>query len=99
MTRRVSFHESAIEDARTARLWYSGNNPRLADEFMEEMERALAFIAKTPESWPSFEAGTRRFLLCRFPYSIIYRLRENEIEVLAVAHAKRRPRYWRDRER
>jgi toxin ParE1/3/4 len=64
---------------------------------MAEMERALSFISEKPESWPAFEAGTRRFLLRRFPYSIVYRLCGEEIQVVAIAHTKRRPRYWRDR--
>ncbi len=97
MIRRISFHSAAIEDAHQARLWYAGHNPELADEFVEEIERALSFIAEAPESWPSFEAGTRKFLLRRFPYSLVYRASGDEILVVAVAHAKRRPRYWRGR--
>ena len=47
-----------------------------------------------PASGPLFEVGTRRYVLQRFPYSIIYREAEAGIDVVAIAHHKRRPRYW-----
>ncbi len=97
MTLRVSFHTDAIEDARNARLWYAEQNPTLASEFVTEIERAIGLILDTPESWPPFEAGTRRFLLRRFPYSVVYRIVADELQIVAVAHARRRPGYWKDR--
>jgi hypothetical protein len=39
----------------------------------------------------------RQHRLNRFPYGIVYQVREDEIAILAVAHLHRRPRYWRDR--
>jgi len=50
-----------------------------------------------PNTWPVFEAGTRRYLLKNFPYYLIYREINNEIEVVAVMHERRRPGYWRHR--
>jgi plasmid stabilization system protein ParE len=39
----------------------------------------------------------RRILLHRFPFFIVYRFRQARIEIVAVAHARRRPGYWRER--
>jgi hypothetical protein len=36
----------------------------------------------------------RRVVLRRFPFSIIYRVRGEEILVIALAHASRLPAYW-----
>jgi hypothetical protein len=54
-------------------------------------------IQRMPATWPSFAHGTRRFLLKRFPCSVIYRADDTRIVVIAVAHAQRRPDYWRRR--
>jgi len=54
-------------------------------------------ILEAPERWPEHLQGTRRFLLHRFPFSIVYRLKGDVIEVVAIAHAKRRPGYWKRR--
>jgi hypothetical protein len=52
-------------------------------------------IGEAPERWPAHLHGTRRFMLRRFPFSVVYRPHEDFVEVVAVAHAKRRPGYWR----
>jgi toxin ParE1/3/4 len=41
--------------------------------------------------------GTRKYLLRRFPYAVIYRVTDEAIEVVAVAHGRRRPGYWKTR--
>lgn len=97
MTLRVSLHPEAIDDARNARAWYADQNPKLADDFFVELERALSLVAESPESWPPYEAGARRFMMRRFPYFLVYRLMPGELQVIAIAHARRRPRYWLDR--
>jgi plasmid stabilization system protein ParE len=97
MTLRVSLHPEAIEDARNARAWYADQNSKLADDFFVELERAISLVAESPESWPPFEAGTRRFMMRRFPYFVVYRLDTDELQVIAIAHARRRPRYCLDR--
>ncbi|MCB1037349.1 MAG: type II toxin-antitoxin system RelE/ParE family toxin [Acidobacteria bacterium] len=74
--------------------WYLERSLKAAEEFLLEIDRALAVIAAAPRIWPQFEAGTRRFVLRQFPYSIIFREADSAIEVVAVAHHKRRPRYW-----
>jgi plasmid stabilization system protein ParE len=88
--RAVELHPEAIEDIRGAREWYASRS-------FNEIEDGLRKIAKRPEAWPVFLHGTRRFLLRRYPYSLVYRLKPSIIEVVAVAHGKRRPGFWRER--
>ena len=77
--------------------WYRERNPDAAEAFLTEFDRALRRIAEAPERWPVVEAGWRRFVLRRFSFSIVYRVQSGQVEVLAVAHGRRRPGYWRDR--
>jgi hypothetical protein len=46
----------------------------------------------------SADQQTRRLLMTRFPYQVVYRVRPSEIVVVALAHLKRRPGYWKHRE-
>ncbi len=61
------------------------------------MSRAVASIAEAPQRWPAGIHGTRKFLLGRFPFAVIYRELPSIIQVLAVAHGHRRPGYWKGR--
>ena len=63
------------------------------------MDQALGQIQQYPALGAPYIAGTRRHLLLRFPFFIVYRYREEvpEIQVVAVAHGKRRPGYWKRR--
>jgi plasmid stabilization system protein ParE len=60
------------------------------------VEAAVAFLGQYPEGAPKVGREVRRFV--QFPYSLIYRhLGADEVRILAVAHQKRRPRYWTGR--
>jgi hypothetical protein len=43
------------------------------------------------------ELGTRRVPLNRFPYTVVYRETEIEIQIVAFAHNRRKPGYWSSR--
>ncbi len=77
--------------------WCLERSGRAAEGFLRELERGLVLIAEHPKIWPSYEAGTRRYILRRYPYSIIYREEAGRIVVTAVAHHRRRPLYWVER--
>ena len=69
----------------------------MAEGFLAEYDRALQQVGDAPERWAPYLEGTRRLGLHRFPYSIVYRLKTDLVEVVAVAHQHRRPDYWRKR--
>jgi plasmid stabilization system protein ParE len=94
----VSFHPLGELELAEAVEFYDQAKRGLGDEFLQEVEAAVAFLGQYPESAPRVGRHVRRFLLPRFPYSLIYRdLGAEEIRILAVAHQKRRPRYWSGR--
>lgn len=68
-----------------------------ADGFYEELLPALDRVHEQPRLYPPFLYGTQRVVLSRYPFYLIYRELLNEIQIVAVAHAKRRPDYWTNR--
>ena len=77
--------------------WYRERNASAAGVFLTEIDRAIEKIAEAPEAWPPYIGGTRRFVLRHFPFSVVYREVRASIEVIAIAHARRKPGYWKDR--
>jgi len=96
-SRRLLFLAAARSEVREAFDWYHTRSPRAAAQFLAEIDRATLLIRESPTVWAAFEAGTRRCTLKRFPYGIIYREVGDDLQVIAVAHQKRRPGYWRSR--
>jgi plasmid stabilization system protein ParE len=95
--RSLELHPQAIQEARAAHDWYRARNERAASAFLDELAHALEQVRLHPERWPRAEDGSRRVLLNRFPFAVVYRLTQAGLLVIAVAHGKRRPGYWRDR--
>jgi plasmid stabilization system protein ParE len=94
----VRFHRLAAREYEEARTWYERRGTGLGDEFAEETDRAIARIANDPYRRPVCFGRFRRVRLGRFPYSLYYYVVDpSRILVLAVAHARRRPGYWRRR--
>ena len=69
-------------------------SPVAAHGFREELRYAVEAVAEAPERWPRYGARARRYVFPRFPFSLVYWLHGGEVEVVAVAHGKRRPGYW-----
>jgi plasmid stabilization system protein ParE len=95
--KRVEYHEGAIGDVKSAVSWYRERSPQATLDFIDELNRATATIRDAPHRWPIGDRNTRRFLLWRFPFTVIYLENESVITVLAVAHGNRRPGYWAKR--
>ena len=77
--------------------YYEDKSPGLGLDFETEIERSIQVIRDLPEWWPLREDGTRRYLIRRFPYLVIYTFLNNQIWIIAIAHCKRRPGYWKGR--
>lgn len=96
---RVRFHIEAQAEFEEARDWYLERAPIASQQFVTEVLRVTQMVAAAPERWPLGRRGTRRALLRRFPFKVVYRYDEakDEVLIIAVAHDKRRPEYWRAR--
>ena len=99
MSDRETFviHPAAQKEAEEAARWYRERSARAAAEFVEELNRAIDDIRSAPQRWRAGIHGTRKFLLRRFPFALVYRELPSAIQLLAVAHGHRRPGYWKTR--
>lgn len=90
------FHPEALEEYLAAAAWYGADAGGL---FVEHVASATSAIAEAPHAWPrwSTEGDARRFVLGRFPYSLIYLPEPAALVIVAVAHHRRAPGYWRAR--
>jgi len=92
--KRIEYHQGAVADIKGAVAWYRERSSKSASDFIDELQRAMETIRESPNRWPMGKSNTRRFLLWRFPYSVIYSEQQSVITVWAVAHGSRRPEYW-----
>ena len=91
---KLEFHPEAIDETREARSWYRARSLKAEKDFLAELPRAILHVRESPGTWPRFEPEARRFLLHRFPFSVVYRIKGEAVQILALAHGKRRPAYW-----
>ena len=97
MAVQIGIHPEAIEESVAAERWYRERSGMAAAALVSEIDRAVDLIGEAPERWPRHILGTRRFVLRRFPYAIIFRAVSTGVEIVAVAHGRRRPGYWKSR--
>ena len=63
-----------------------------------EIDEAIAKVLEAPQRWPALGASYQHYVLGRYPYSVVYRVREEVVFIVAIAHHSRMPNYWRDRD-
>lgn len=100
--KRLSIDPAAEDELRAAVAWYEMQRRGLGARFFAEVGRLLDLILRhpgigSPVPRVRAEYGTRRVPLRRFPYFVVYRERSDDVQVIAVAHASRKPGYWRHR--
>lgn len=95
---QVRFSAEASRELEASTRWYEERASGLGSELLREVDRAIDAIRRAPERWPvcPHDARAKWFVLSRFPFALVYLARsEAEVVVVAVAHTKRRPGYWR----
>jgi plasmid stabilization system protein ParE len=97
MTRKVSINEAAENEINEAADFYDLESPGLGSVFLDEIDFSIKRILQFPDSSPILKGRVRMMVLRKFPYSVAYSVLPLEIRLLAVAHQKRRPFYWRNR--
>ena len=95
---RIDLHPGARDDYLESLDWYLDRRVRVAQRFQEEFANSLNRIAAHPELAAADSEGIRWTKMEPFPHLVYYRLKDDKtIQVLAVAHTRRRPGYWRNR--
>ena len=88
-------HAASAELAEAVR-WYEQKRTGLGAEFFEAVADAGKLIRTRPEVG-AVAGRTRSWRLTRFPYRLVYRVREHAVDIVAIAHTSRRPGYWKNR--
>jgi plasmid stabilization system protein ParE len=97
--RPIRNSEPASDEFGEAVRWYEARRSGLGGEFFDAVAATLSRIETNPEIGTTISADgqTRRALVAKFPYQVVYRLRPTEIVIVAIAHLKRCPGYWKNR--
>jgi len=98
MSHRARLHPAAQRELDEAAEFYDFEGPGLGTAFLDEIERAVRQIGEFPESSSIVLAPVRKKVISAFPYSVMYSVIDDVVIVLAFAHHRRRPFYWRGRE-
>lgn len=92
------FHPDALAEFLAALDWYQGRWPAAADTLGAAVEVGIETIRRFPQASPPIVAVTIRARnLDTFGYSIVYFVEHDEVVILAIAHQRRRARYWLSR--
>jgi plasmid stabilization system protein ParE len=94
---RIRFSELANNELVDACDWYERQQDGLGARFKSAVRDAARQIARTPLLFPVELEDVRRYVMNRFPYTLRYVLRGEEVWILAVSHQHRRPDYWVER--
>jgi plasmid stabilization system protein ParE len=98
--KRITLHPSAEDELLESERFYKERGGRdLALDFVERVQTSLRVVAANPRRFPFLAKcpNVQKCRITRFPFSIYYIERAEDIWIIALAHAKRRPGYWLDR--
>ena len=93
----INFHPDATTELAESADWYAERSPRAARNFLVAVDIAVASIADDPERFFRIDDRHQSCSVIKFPFQIVFRYNDDQITVIAIAHAKRRPGYWRGR--
>lgn len=94
----VRFHPHADTEMVHAAAWYETQQRNLGKRFLASVEDALNRIRLNPELYPRVADDVRRCLTRTFPFSVLFRIKQDMIVVVAVMHLHRDPDYWKNRQ-
>jgi plasmid stabilization system protein ParE len=91
-------HPEAEEEALAAQEYIYNDDPQEAEKYTLAFKEALKWVQSQPLLFRCFEKDYRKAKVGKFRYSLIFRIRDIEIQILAVAHHSLKPGYWKNRE-
>jgi plasmid stabilization system protein ParE len=93
----VWFDPRAEEEFLLGAQCYEDQEPGLGSRFIAAVKMAVRVASASPRIHREIFGGCRKCRVVRFPYALIFRERNDEVQIIAVMHMKRRPNYWRGR--
>jgi toxin ParE1/3/4 len=96
--RRHRLLDGARVDLRHAARWYEERAVGVGTALVLAIDRAISKVLEAPQRWPSLGSSYQHYVLRRYPYSVVYRVREDVVFIVAIAHHSRTPNYWHGRD-
>ena len=93
----IRLHPEARHELRAAVLFYEGEARGLGRDLLQEVRAAVSRLAEWPASGSPDGSDIRRVVLARFPFTVVYQVQGETLEIIAVMHQRQRPGYWKDR--
>ena len=93
----IRFHPEAESEVIDAAVWYEAQQTTLGKRFITSVQDALNRIELNPELYPIVESDVRRCLTSTFPFGVLFRVRLDMLQIMAVMHLSRHPDYWKNR--
>ena len=94
---KFTFHPEARIELELAVDYYEKQQTKIGLKFLGEVYSTIKRINEFPNAFPNFSKNTRKCLTNRFPFSVIYQIKQNEIFIVAITHLARKPGYWKER--
>ena len=91
------FHPEAERELNQAVDYYNNCQPSIGWDFSREVYITIQNILAYPEAWTPLSKNTRRCLVNRFPFGVIYQITKNDIFIIAIMQLNRKPDYWQKR--
>ena len=89
------FHPAAEAEHLESVAFYESKQAGLGAAYLAEFENVMSRVCGGPQRYPiEREPDIRRILMTRFPFTVLYREKDGVVQILAVAHHRRRPQYW-----
>lgn len=89
---KFSFHPLAIEELNDSIDYYEGKSSGLGIEFSKEIFTTIQRILQFPKAWSKISQNCRRCITQRFPYGIIYHIKEDEILIVSIMQLNKKPK-------
>ena len=91
------FHPEAEKEFLEAINYYNECQNNLGVEFAKEIYKSIKNILLFSHAWPPFTLNTRRCIINRFPFGVIYQATKKGIYIIAIMQLNRKPTYWKSR--
>ena len=97
MNYTLIFHRDVNSDIHDSFVWYETQRTGLGADFVLSLEATFENIMRNPERFPISEEDTRKALVFRFPFVVIYQILQEKILIIAVFHSSRNPQNYKSR--
>lgn len=94
---QIAFTEPAAIEPDDAIEYYELEIKGLGKKFLKEVLETTHLISQFPQLFSKNSDNTRKAVLRKFPYNLVYSILNDKIYIIAVAHQNRSPEYWIDR--